>query len=435
MNSFLAGIGVRDITPETNLPLWGYSDRKGPATGMLDPLMLYAVVFRTGETTVALVSADLGRPPLRNVLDTINARAASLGVPHVFFAATHTHHAPEMDIPNAPHANVVIEATLGAIAEALDNLQPACIGIGTTNFDIAHNRRRITEGGRCTMLWRNENRLPTDPVDREATLIRLDSTNGNPIALLVHFACHPVVMGPSNRKYSADYIGTLRRLVEDKSEYPCLFLQGACGDINPYLDKTPIEQGGEDAARRVGEECACSVLAALPAIKTHLPAQPAVAFRRKMVCVGTRWNLDNPEERRIVFEAHGGKDGLFGRYLDAARGDLSVPLTVLALNNTLAFVGMPGEAFVRYQLELKTKAPMQPALLCGYTDEYHAYFPTIADALAGGYGGTTASYVGLGAADKLIIEAQMLLAEIKRPGTNDCTKEEFAIHEWNENPH
>jgi hypothetical protein len=154
-----------------------------------------------------------------------------------------------------------------------------------------------------------------------------------------------------------------------------------------------------------------------------------------MVCVGTRWNLDNPEERRIVFEAHGGKDGLFGRYLDAARGDLSVPLTVLALNNTLAFVGMPGEAFVRYQLELKTKAPMQPALLCGYTDEYHAYFPTIADALAGGYGGTTASYVGLGAADKLIIEAQMLLAEIKRPGTNDCTKEEFAIHEWNENPH
>ena len=90
-----------------------------PATGTLDPLMLYAVVFRAHGNTAALVSADLGRPPMRDVQAEIHKRAASLGVLHVFFAATHTHHAPEMDVPDAPHANAVMDAAVEAIAEAL----------------------------------------------------------------------------------------------------------------------------------------------------------------------------------------------------------------------------------------------------------------------------------------------------------------------------
>ncbi|MFO7974873.1 MAG: neutral/alkaline non-lysosomal ceramidase N-terminal domain-containing protein [Candidatus Hydrogenedentota bacterium] len=435
MNGFFAGIGLRDITPGSNLALWGYSDRQGPATGVLDPLMVYALVFRAGDTTAALVSADLGRPPMHDVMQVIRAQAADHGIAHVFFTTTHTHHAPEMDVPNAPYANTVLKATVEAIAEALNNLEPARIGLGSTTFDIAHNRRRRLKDGRCAMFWRNEERLPTAPLDPEATLIKFDTPDNKPIAMLVHFACHPVVMGPSNRQYSADYIGELRRVVQAQSGYPCVFLQGGCGDVNPYLDKTPIDEGGVEAARQVGGKCARAVLATLPGIDTHAASKSAVQFRRQEVSVGTRWNLDDPEERRIVFKAHGGEDGLFGRYLDAAKGDLAVPVTVLCLNDKVAFVGMPGEVFVQYQLELKTKAPVQPTLLCGYTDEYHAYFPTVADALAGGYGGTTASYVGLGAADKLAIEAQMLLAKIINGGKDTRTEEEFTLIDWREASH
>jgi neutral ceramidase len=432
MNKLLAGVGVRDITPEPGLPLWGYSDRQGPATGVLDPLMLYALVFRAGDTTAALVSADLGRPPMKDIIEAIRLQAAALGISYLFFTATHTHHAPEMDVPNAPHASAVLDATVDAIRQALNNLEPADMGIGSTTFDIAHNRRYLLDDGRCAMLWRNEEHIPTEPVDREATLIKLDSAEGKPIAVLVHFACHPVVLGPSNREYSADYVGELRRVVEEQSGYPCVFLQGACGDINPYLDKTPVEQGGVAAARQVGEECARAVLATLPAIETKNASSSAIQFRRKEVAVGTRWNLDDPEERRIVFEGHGGKEGLFGRYLEAARGSLAVPVTVLSLNSALAFVGMPGEIFVQYQFELKRKAPVRHALLCGYTEEYHAYFPTIADAMAGGYGGTTASYVGLGAADKLVLEAQIILAEMKKSASGACSEEQFRMISWDE---
>ncbi len=430
MNDLWVGLGTRDITPAPGLPLWGYAERKGPATGTLDPLMLRAVVFRAHGTTAALVSADLGRPPMRDVQAEIHKRAAGLGVPHVFFAATHTHHAPEMDVPDAPHANVVMDATVEAIADALGRLQPARVGIGAVTLDIGHNRRRILEDGRCVMLWRNEAQTPTEPVDREATLVKINGADGQPIALLVHFACHPVIMGPSNRQYSADYIGELRRQVEAESGYPCVFLQGACGDINPYLDKTPVAQGGVEAAQTVGRACARSILAALPGIEPRPAARTGVAYRQESVQVGTRWNLNDAEQHRIVFEAHGGDKGLFGRYLESATPDLAVPLTALLINDALAFVGMPGEAFVQYQLELKARAPVGTALLCGYTEEYHAYFPTLAGALAGGYGGTTASYVGFGAADRLALEALILLAEMRRPPAEPCCREAFRIVDW-----
>jgi hypothetical protein len=35
---------------------------------------------------------------------------------------------------------------------------------------------------------------------------------------------------------------------------------------------------------------------------------------------------------------------------------------------------------------------VRDTLLVGYTNGYHAYFPTIRDAAAGGYGGKTATY-------------------------------------------
>ena len=50
MNDFLIGLGVRDITPASSLALWGYSDRQGPANGVLDPLMAVSYTHLTLPT-------------------------------------------------------------------------------------------------------------------------------------------------------------------------------------------------------------------------------------------------------------------------------------------------------------------------------------------------------------------------------------------------
>jgi hypothetical protein len=73
---------------------------------------------------------------------------------------------------------------------------------------------------------------------------------------------------------------------------------------------------------------------------------------------------------------------------------------------------MPGEIFVQFQTKLKQESPVPNTLLVGYTNGYHAYFPTIRDAAAGGYGGKTATYVEPGAGERLTDDALITLYKL-----------------------
>ncbi len=426
MSAFEAGVAVREITPPPGAPLWGYSERKTMATGTLDPLYAKALALRAESKTVAVVSLDLGRVPLAAACARIRERAAGRGVDYVFITATHTHHAPVMELEDAPYV-ADIESKIGdAIEEAVERLQPAHLGIRTTTIDVAHNRRKILADGRCFMIWRNEARVPTSPVDREATLVKIATCSGEPIATLVHFACHPVVMGPSNMQYSADYVGELARLVKESTGAECVFLQGACGNINPYLDKTHIDHNAVEAMRSVGKTCAEAALAAWNTIEPIAPPHPGIAFSETQVEVGSRWDVSRPETLDVLRAVHG---DMFDFYIGGARADLTVPLNTLVIHRDLALAGMPGEIFVQYQLALKAGPPLPRTLLCGYTGDYFAYFPPVRDALAGGYGGTAASYVGLGAGDKLAVAAQIEIARLAGLAHDVCTPADFAMQE------
>ncbi len=429
MDGFEVGVAVRDITPPPGALLWGYSDRTGSATGTLDPLFAKAVTFRVGRKTACVVSLDLGRVPLVEVCDHIRARVDPCGVDHVLFSATHTHHAPVMEFSNAPHVSRIETGIVEAIEASVAALQPARIGIGHTTFDIGHNRRLMTEDGRCLMLWRNEARRPTSPVDQEATLIRLDALDGTPLAFLVHFACHPVVMGPSNLQYSADYVGEMARLVCERTGAECIFLQGGAGDINPYLDKTPIDSGGVEAMHQTGRVCAEAVLSTFGSIRTEIPKHPSVRFIREMVWVGTRWDFDDGVTGVTWLMAHGWMRNFIKAYKGLHRSDLSVPASVLLLNGELALAGVPGEFFVDFQLDLKATAPVRTALLCGYADDFHLYFPTIRGALAGGYGGTVASYVGLGAGETVLARLKSMIAGLTNKAQQHCHAGDFVIED------
>lgn len=422
-----AGIAVRDITPDPGVALWGYSDRTGPATGTLDPLFAKALVLRVGQRSAAIVSLDLGRPPAQASRERIVSKAANAGVDFVFLCATHTHHAPVMEYPDEPHAIAIERAICDAVEEAAAACEPARIGTGEVEFDIAHNRRHNTRDGRCVMIWRNEERRQRGTIDPEATIIKLDRLDGSPLVTLVHYACHPVIMGPSNLQYSADYPGEIARVIKERTGAECMFLQGGCGDINPYLDKTPIDEGAVDAMRDAGRECAAAVLSVLDGIPTGAPSEASLAFREDVVEVGTRWDLDDSAARDAFIRAHVGVRDLVERYAGCMHADLAVPVNTLLINENLALIGMPGEFFVEHQLALKHLAPVHTTLLCGYTNDYHLYFPPIRDAVYGGYGGTVGSYVGLGAADKLVLQSQQSLVALLGKDGRTCRADDFVI--------
>ena len=424
MAFFEAGVAVREFTPAPGFPLWGYFDRERLAIGTLDPLFVKACAFRTPNALAVIVVYDLGRVPVDTVLNQIRDRVSATA--SLFFSATHTHHAPVMEWAEAPYMAAIVEASVECIHEAIAKLEPVNVGIGHAEIDIAHNRRVLTNDGRCRMLRRNEARIPTSPVDREATIVTLTNAAGRLVATLVHFACHPVVMGPSNMQYSADYVGEMTREIKDATGAECLFLQGACGNINPYLAKTPVTEGAVNTMHAVGSTCAMAVIAALPGIVPEAPVTPSIEFLIRQVPVGVRWDLQNKTNMAVLRATHG---PLFQYYFDHVHAGLCVPLTVLLLNRELAFVGAPGEMFIQYQLALKTDVPVRHALLCGYTNEYYAYFPTVRDAAAGGYGGTVASFVGLGAGDRLLTEAEIVLGMMSGALKPECAPETFLLFE------
>src|SRR5204863_2511406 len=69
------------------------------------------------------------------------------------------------------------------------------------------------------------------PMDPTVAVARIDAEDGETIATLVNYGCHPTTAGPDNRLLSPDYPGVVRQVVERALGGTCLFLQGAAGDV------------------------------------------------------------------------------------------------------------------------------------------------------------------------------------------------------------
>ena len=132
------------------------------------------------------------------------------------------------------------------------------------------------------MFWRNEMRMSTTfPVDPTVGVIRIDRAGSTPLAVLVHYACHPVVFGPDNLDYSADYPGEMRRYVEQEmgGGSMAFFLQGAPGDINPYYDKTPLIEDAEAVMKQTGRQLGAEAVRIARTIQTRVPPAPEIQTR------------------------------------------------------------------------------------------------------------------------------------------------------------
>src|ERR1017187_4821699 len=266
-----AGMARADITPPAGEQMWGYEDRRQPATGTLDPLYARVLVLEAGPESaprrLALVTLDLGRSFGPGSLARLREAAKqSSGISCLLVAASHTHSAPVIrdEYRDAPPAweQAALDKIGRAIAEAAGALQPARIGVGMGAVYIGHNRLRVNPDGTVSWFERNLTRIPTAPVDPTVTVLRIDRADGTPLAVLTNYACHPVVFGADNLRYSADFPGVMNRVVEQElgGNVQSFFLQGAPGDINPYYAVTPIEQdavGRRDwTGERLGQEAA-----------------------------------------------------------------------------------------------------------------------------------------------------------------------------------
>src|SRR5262245_20881370 len=178
-----AGAATVDVTPPIGHAMWGYANRHdSPSVGVLEPLKARAVVLAVGDQRLAIVSLDLGRPPTRQSTAAIRKRAkADAGVEHLVLVASHTHHGPVIELDNWPkpetsYGRQLEQKLAEVIVAAAKELKPARLGVASK--EVALNRNR-------------HSKRPDAPVDRELVVVRVEDSDGKPIAHLVNFAAHP----------------------------------------------------------------------------------------------------------------------------------------------------------------------------------------------------------------------------------------------------
>jgi len=422
--AMLAGAGQVDITPPPGLPMYGFLERIAKhqvSTGTLDPLFARVLVLQAGDRRLALVTLDLGRTFNDAWLGRLR-RAARVEsrVDALVVTASHTHAGPNI-LDTYPDGRLpawqegVLDKVSGAIREAAGRLEPVRLGVGYGDACVGYNRRDVGPDGRVTMIWSNPGKAPKGPVDTTVGVVRIDRDDGSPLAILVNYACHPVVLGADNLRYSADFVGPMASAVSGAfaGNPACLFLQGAAGDINPYYAATPQ---GQDAAGRcawTGRELGAEAARVAKAIETRADAEPRLDFADDIVASPWRWDPATLRDGLLRADGPLALEDHAGLLAGAPPETLELHVTTVLINRRIALVGMPGEPFVGFQVAWRSRCPAPECLFLGYTNGYFDYFPTLLAAAQGGYGAADSNtYVAVGTGERMLDRAVVRVHEM-----------------------
>jgi hypothetical protein len=287
LGALRVGAAKIDITPapDAALPMSGYANRTEGFKGIHDPIYVRAIVVDDGTTQAAIVAWELIFVPDAVWSELAPRIAAETGIPveNVIVAAVHDHGAPT---PTGAYAKKAQDLAIEAIKTAKSRLQPAKVGYGTGTAYVNVNRREM--GPKELGLGHNEQAAS----DKTVRVLRFDDLAGKPLAFLINYAVHVVVMGPDNYQITGDLAGATSRFVERhyagksrprgdagprmrlapeqrNEEVVAVWTSGAAGDQNPVSTAMADEWHMVDALGKVLGE---SVVRASSAIQTSAEA-------------------------------------------------------------------------------------------------------------------------------------------------------------------
>ena len=409
-----AGIAKVEITPPPGEQMWGYESRTKPATGTLDPLYARVLVLEASSKRIGLVTVDLGRVFGSASLDQLRTAARRNGISCLLVTASHTHSGPVVqdEYRNGAPAweRKALSDIEGALQRAAGNLVDARLGVGYGTAYIGHNRLKVNEDGTVSWFETNQTQIPTAPVDPTVSILRVDRADGHPMAVLVNYSCHPVVFGPDNLRYSADYPGVMTRVIEGAlgGDAMAFFLQGAPGDINPYYAVTPLKEDAVGRREWTGKTLGEQAIRVIKNIQTEPDPNPSIEFVEEKLPMHIRWNIEGFRLglKRFLGDA-------YDQYVSRITPNIELPVTTVLINRRIALMTMPGEPFVDFQINWRQRCPVTHAFFLGYTNGYFGYLPTIRMASLGGYGAASAStWVEVGAGEHMVDRAVVHVYEM-----------------------
>ena len=417
-----AGAAVKKITPKVGVSLRGYILQGGPVKTVHDDLNTRAVVVDDGRTRLAIVVTDMTTIP-----DYVFNRAKELaekktGIPqdHMLMAATHTHSSPRMGIDHGEldveYEQFVAAQMAAAIGEACENLAPAKIGWGVGEKpELVCTRRWLMKPGTIPPdpFGRTDDRVrmnppaaspdmiePAGPVDPQVSVLSIQHTNGQPMALLANFGIH-YAGGAKGREVSADYFGVFARRMEEilgraaqERPFVAMMSNGTSGDVyngtdltKPRVKKAPyvhIQDMGDALGEKAIEiyadiEHRGSMTVAMRQTDLELgirkPDRARLEWAKKILADE---KAKTPHQWSRVYARDAVR--LAEEYPD------TVPVRLQAIRiGELGIGASPCEMFAETGLAIKAGSPLKPTFVMELANQYNGYLPTRRQHELGGY--------------------------------------------------
>jgi len=351
-----------------------YSKLYKPNIGAHDDLTAKALVLDNGEKRVAILAVDaIGGTQL--IYETVLSRVAYLGIDRdgLIVCGSHTHSgngdAADMFFWNLVTVDMfdhrifdpMIDNLVGAVEDAVADLEPARLGVGSDDEDhhISHNRRG------------------DDILDTEIGVVRVDHLDGSPKVVLFNFAIHGTILGGDNMLFSGDNMGCAERYIE--SELPgvtAIFTNGAEGDVSP---SAPYGDDEWEEIEAIGQVMGDAVL----------DIRGGIVTETDIVLDGAHIFVDMPDPyfRPAMFQ-----EGLEWLYwftisLDGLVEQDNTNFNGLRIGPAL-FVTAPGEPITSIGLDVKSYAEsfgFDEAFVVGLADGHLGYITTEEENWEGGY--------------------------------------------------
>jgi hypothetical protein len=457
----MAGTGRRCSNPPPNIAHGGWGAQKHEqAEGIDMDLWVTALALSDRSTTALILDIDI-QILTNQVADRIRdavSKATGLPVENIRASATHTHSGP---VPYKswiekgyemvePWFENLYRWSAEAAGEAMANLRPVEVRVGRGECHINVNRRAATPSGE-RFLGKNR----SGPCDHEVVVLRMANKDGQALATIAHYACHPTIMGPPNRLITPDYPGAMKRVVENAVGGKCFFLQGAAGDQGPVQSFQSDVSLYRQLGAILGHEVAKIALSlnhvpsnerfreiipsgaplgmydeqfeALPTVplkvlqrdiavplREGLPekkaASEALQFWQEKL-KAARERKDEAATTEAIYMARRADIQL--RMADDFGGKQSAAVrTHFICFGDTAFVGCNIEPFCEIGLTIKAQSPFPVTLLSGYTNGRMAYMATAEEWPKGGYEVENSPF-GKNAAETLQIEILKTLRSMR----------------------
>jgi len=244
------GIARCDITPPVGIyhRMWGAATHER-AAGVHRPLTASAVLFQAlapgdagalndpEQVLIALDHCLLWHPEMEPLLDRV-AKKSQVPRERLLVVFSHTHSAGLIDgdrkhLPGGelidPYLAELAEKLGDIVVAAAANVQPATIVYGVGRCSLAANRDFLDPKSGQFVCGFN----PEGSADDTLVFARATNDAGQLLATFVNYACHPTTLAWENQLISPDFPGAMREVVEEATGAPCIFLQGASGDLGP----------------------------------------------------------------------------------------------------------------------------------------------------------------------------------------------------------